>query len=270
MSRRIALSLVSAVALAAPLGLAGSAAAAPLGHVGGLTGDGLGHSASPISSPTPEPSPAWAGYYLDDGYSPATLTTTITVPRVKKCTSATRAIVAGVGADAFRSSSESFDLAGVFVGCLGGKARYFPVIVIRNTEKDYASVKISPGDTVVVSLTGGSSSSTASVVDKTHKSASEKRTGPGLEEFGSPAIFDWPWYLAGANEEGNLAGVPDFGTLHFSASKYAGQPFNSSTYSGQVVGYSRYKGFNKPVKLEIKTSPFASDNESFTTVFKHS
>jgi hypothetical protein len=228
--------------------------------------------------PDAQPSPDYAGYVIGQDFTSGALTTTVVVPRIKHCTRATRAIVPGAGVLAGNSNTNTggLDLAGVFVGCLQGKARYFPIPVLQGHEKDYSTVKIQPGDKVVLSAGGNSTSSRVSIVDKTHKGANENRVGPSVNEVNSPAVFDWPWvqgvFLLLGGQPPPPVGVPNFGKVHFSASAFARKPLNSSNYASVVYAFNRYsysQQTGSPEFLQIATTPFASDDESFTTVFEH-
>ena len=274
MFRRLILSSVSALVVAGSLGFVGAAGAAPLGHLSGLTWGSSALRAGRSSSPSTEKNPYYAGYYLESSASSGTVTSTITVPRVKSCTAATRAIVPGTGIVVTNSKTEWIDVAGVFVGCVKGHASYYPVLLEHNKEKNYSSVKIQAGDKVVMTVSTSAASSALSVVDKTHKSASKKLTGAGVTGVDSPAIFDWPWFTGGllVGPEPSPARVPNFGNVQFSASKFAGQPFDSSTNASNLVRYVRY-AYNfvsgEVGKLQITANPFSSAT-SFKTIYKHS
>jgi hypothetical protein len=56
--------------------------------------------------------------------------------------------------------------------------------------------------------------------------------------------------------------VPNFGKLTFSHARLDGQPFGGAP---GLVQYDRYRHST----LQISTSPFKSDQETFTTVYHH-
>ena len=94
------------------------------------------------------------------------------------------------------------------------------------------------------------------MVDKTHPSVTRKLTGRGRAPSRIPVIGD-------SVIEPNVP-VPDFGKVSFSESKINGRAL------GLAPGLTRENLVNSSDVLQIKTGPLASNNESFTTTFKHS
>jgi hypothetical protein len=245
---RLLLSLAVAAAAAAPLGLAGPAVASSDG-VQGIGAYGAFGSPSFRSSP-PLPSQYEAAYELAGSFSTVKLTTKFVVPDLKKCGTAKRAIAPAV--------ATSQAAVGLFVGCVRGKAHYFPVFRIGGPKvTKYSSSAAHAGDQIVLTETGNSTQVSVSLIDKTHPGVSHTRTGPGTPSFGNLEIGDSAWGKG-------PWGVPDFGVITFSASKLNGHPFGSQS------GLVRFNMVNSSATLQIKTTPFASDHESFKTDFKHS
>jgi hypothetical protein len=182
-----------------------------------------------------------------------TMSATIVLPKLK-CASKTQAIVANLnGGGGGRPGSA----AGEFLGCARGKARYFPALAINGSSKLYRRLAARAGDTVVLKLTINSTKTEVSVADKTTKSASKKLTAAG----GTGGVC-WAGDAPVSSNRG-LLGVPNFGTLTFSHTVLNGQPLGTESPLRQ---YDRYRGKT----LQIKTSRFAGDEETFKTTFKHS
>jgi hypothetical protein len=201
-------------------------------------------------------STTFAGYEIGAIDGPSNMTTTIVLPKLN-CGTTDQAIYPSVGAY-FDLGSSDFSSAGMFVGCIGGKAQYWPVLQVNGVEHDYPTLIAKKGDTVVLKYSMKSGATKVSVTDKTTKSASKKLTGTGVTETGFPWAGDVAWHTG----LGALEGVPKFGTLTFSHTVFVGVPFETDG----PTQFNRYSGST----LQISTGSFASDEETFKTTFHHS
>lgn len=181
------------------------------------------------------------------------VTTTFVVPAVKNCGQTRKAIIPFVGAQAGTTKSAA---VGLDIHCRNSKVIYFPIFSAADKIKADASAHAHPGDTVVLRLSWNATRLSLAVVDKTHASVTRKLTAAGSSSFSDPAIGD-------SVIEPNVP-VPDFGKVSFSESKINGRAL------GLASGLTRENLVNSSDVLQIKTGPLASNNESFTTTFKHS
>jgi hypothetical protein len=173
------------------------------------------------------------------------------------CGKANQAIVPSVGV--FTSPSNNFSAADMFVGCTGGKALYFPVLVMNSKPTRHKTgAKAHPGDKIVLKASVNATRTVLTTLDKTTK-IKRTLTGPGSTTLAYPSVGD----DGHSTKSTGLWGVPKFRTLKFSQTVLNGQPFASSP---DLVQWDRYRG----TTLQIKTSLFGSDQETFKTVFKHS
>lgn len=202
-------------------------------------------------------SPDFAGYAYPLLEGSLKVSTTIKAPMVK-CTAQepVRAIASGVFVN--NTKKKDFSFAGLFVGCQNGKASLFPVLVVDGKEKNYRADRVAPGDTVKVQVSRSASRVVVSLVDKAHK-IKLRRHGAGFTADVAPLLGDDYW-----KAKGRAAGVPHFGTLNFSHSLLNGSPFGKSSAA------TRYDRVNKKGTLQIETTAFAKNHESFKTIFKHS
>lgn len=239
MCKRCLLPLAAAAAFAAPLGLAAPA---------------LAHSGAPTKKST-----RFAGYDLNTKFSgPAVnkdVTATIIVPKLK-CTKTNRAI--GVNAGLFEDSMSNPSSGGLFVGCVNGKARYYPFLTINGHKTTYPGTVAHVGDEVTVEADVNPTETEAEVFDHT-QGWDKSKTGATYSHFvGWPWIGDRPWKTTHGTE-----GVPNFGKITFSTATIVGAPFGDRPH---LTRFNRYKGST----LQISTGNFASSEMTFSTVFKHS
>jgi hypothetical protein len=207
-----------------------------------------------MQAPTAKSS-TFAGYSVEGGGEATfTVTASIVVPKLKCHSSAEQAIAPSVGV---YTMSGHFSAASLFVGCYHGKPFYFPSLVINGANHNYAKLKAGGGDTVVLHVSQSASGTVVSVVDKSRKGVKKTLHGAGSKSGSAPWAGDSGW-----NNPGLLA-VPNFGKIGFSGSTLDGQPFGSA---GALARWNRVNGKT----TQITTSAFASNHESFTTVFKHS
>jgi hypothetical protein len=252
----------NAVSVAAPvaaaLALASSASASPA--IGGAARPQvLGSNAASHSG---IPNPFFAGWAVAGGDGRFTETATIVLPKLK-CGKAQQAIDPDVGTDI--NANSSADSAGVFVGCVGGKARYFPAFTVEGTFKNFPKLKAKAGDKVVLKeVINTARPGKLSVVDKTTKSASKTVTIPAVTDTDHPWVGDDAWSKNGGM---TLWPVPHFGTITFSHTRFLGEQMRKFFPHHEMAAFDRYKS---PSTLQIKTGKWASDLETFKTVFHHS
>lgn len=156
------------------------------------------------------------------------------------------------------TKKKDFSFAGLFVGCKNGKAHLFPVLVVDGKEKNYTAVRVHPGDMVKVQVARSASKVTVSLLDKKHKIKLTRHGAGGTADV-APLLGDDYW-----KAKGRAVGVPDFGALAFSHSLLNGSPFGKSSSA------TRYDRVNKKGTVQIETTRFAKNHESFKTIFKHS
>ena len=201
-----------------------------------------------------ENNPSAAGYEATASSPKAmSVTSTIVVPTVKNCGTTRKVIIPFVSAN----DSSATAAVGLDIHCRNGKVIYFPIFNDpKGRNKAFAHARAHPGDKVVLRLSWNSTRLLLAVVDKTHPSVTRKLTGAGSSSFSDPGIGD-------SLIESNVP-VPDFGKVSFSESKINGRAL------GLAPGLTRFNLVNSSDVLQIKTGPIASNNESFTTTFKHS
>jgi hypothetical protein len=187
-----------------------------------------------------------------------TMTATIVLPKLK-CGAEPHAIDPNVGAF-FAANFEKFSAAGMFVGCNEGKILYFPAFTLNGHNKEFRDSKARAGDTVALKASLQTTGTTLSVVDKTTKRVHKTLTGKGVTHALDPWAGDTDWV---SNSEGGVEPVPNFGTITFSNTLLDGMPFGLAAGNTQ---YDRYKHST----LQIQTSSFQADNQTFDTVFRHS
>lgn len=201
--------------------------------------------------------PNFAGYLVGGGESSVSMNTTIVLPKLK-CGGANEGIEAGTGGYYPPGSVTDLSAAGMFVGCHGGKARYYPAFTLNAVNKNYPKLRAKAGDTVVLNLVMISSGTRLSVTDKTTKSVKKTLTGSGVSGV------DGSW--AGDSEypatKFSAGPVPVFGNVTFSDTMFGGFPI------GDIIGITRYDRYRGNT-LQIATGP-VTDQDVFTTVFKHS
>jgi hypothetical protein len=147
----------------------------------------------------------------------------------------------------------------MFVGCNEGKILYFPAFTLNGQHQNFRNLKAHAGDTVVLTASLQTTGTTLSVVDKTTKRVHKKLTGKGVPQALDPWAGDTSWVN---NSEGGLEPVPNFGTITFSNTLLDGMPFGLAAGNTQNDRY-------KHSTLQISTSGFQGDNETFDTVFQH-
>lgn len=236
-----------AAALAAALGLAVPALASTHG------------AAAPYaraSIPTKK-STGFAGYQIHAKNGMTGVTTTIVVPKLK-CSKTNRAIGASVGLDQ-DSNSNPFS-ANLFIGCVKGKATYFPFLTVKGHRQSYPKTVAHPGDMVTLEVAANTTETVVEVDDLTH-SFSKSKTSAGYSSFvANPWVGDVVW-----RTKSGAQGVPDFGKIHFRTATLNGTPFGSLT---PQVRFNRYN--SSKTTLQIQTGGYGPSMQAFGTTFKHS
>lgn len=200
----------------------------------------------------------FAGYRINAKNGMTDVTATIVVPKVK-CTKTNRAIGASVGLNEDSTSNPSS--AHLFIGCVKGKARYFPYLTVNGHRHDYPKAVAHPGDMVTLEAVGDPlpGETTVSVFDQTH-SFSKTKNGTGYSSFvANPWIGD----LARRTKSGAALGVPNFGEIDFTTATLNGTPFGSLTPQVRVNRYNA-------TTLQIKTGAYDASEQAFASIFKHS
>jgi hypothetical protein len=208
-------------------------------------------------------SPSIAGYDQlrggNFGAGPQTVAATVVVPTVTCGPLTNRGITADVGI--YGSGSSAYYQAGVFVGCYGGLAHYWPDITINGHETKYnVGADAKPGDTITIRVSLGATQSSASVVDHS-RALTKTLTGVGSTSWGGPFVGDDARY----NQKGQRLGVPSFGTLSFSQCTFDGAAFGGAT----AVGLVGYKRVNSTGTVQIGLGPFGPAGAGFSTYFRH-
>jgi hypothetical protein len=187
------------------------------------------------------------------------MTTTIVLPKLK-CGAEPHAIDPSVGGYYGSTVNPNhFSDAGMFVGCNEGKILYFPAFTLNGKFENFRKQAAHAGDTVVLKASVQATGTTLSVVDKTTKH-SKKLTGAGHTSTLNPWAADTGWVN---KSEGGLEPVPNFGKIAFAHTLLDGAPFGNAA---GLVQYDRYRHST----LEISTSAFQGNQETFSTVFHHS
>jgi hypothetical protein len=162
---------------------------------------------------------------------------------------------AGVAANKFTS----FSVAGVFVGCVNGKAVYFPFLVVNGTEADYAGTRLSAGDVINLSASVTTSGITVQVTDTT-KNVSVTNTLTGAGASGNAGWIGEDSWVSGT---GARFGVPNFGKLKFTNCLVNGTALQS-------FNPQQYQRVNRHGIVQIATGPFSPAPAAFATYYRHS
>ncbi len=233
-------------AAAAALPLMSLAVPAQAAAAGNGSGRGLAGVPSVINNTT------FAGYQASVAPGSATSSAAqFKVPRLS-CTAATRAITPGVGVvvNSFRSDSTAF----LFVGCVRGRAVYFPALVINGNTVTYAT-SVRAGDVIKVSAKVTTRGTTVQVTD-VRTGVTKRRMGSGARSV-TAFVGDNDWLLNGI-----LLGVPSFGAL----------TFTSCLVDGRALARShpaRYQRVNSRGILQIATGALSPAGTAFATHYKH-
>ncbi len=188
------------------------------------------------------------------------VTTSFVVPPVKNCTQTNTGILPGVTVAIIPAPRS---VAGLFVGCSGGRARYFPVLAINGSVSEFKSLRARPGDAIAVTATENENLTRVSVKDRTRTTASKTLTGAGsgnVDATSDPVIGDLAWPLL-RNAEGP---VPNFGKISFSGSKIDALPLGS--YGAELTHFNLYDDPTLTT-LEVSAGNLASNGQSFKTTF---
>jgi hypothetical protein len=246
--RMPAVAITIGVAVTAPvLALAAPAQAGATGHGGG------GAAGAHARTPSVINNTVFAGYQATVTAGSATSSAAQYKLPALSCTSANRGItpVAGVAVNNFATFSAAF----VFTGCRGGKAVYFPALVISGNEVNYTATAFHAGNVIKVATKVTTASTTVSVTDATTK-VTKKRTGAGASSSAA-YVGDSDWTV-----NGTILGVPSFGTLSFTNCSVDGKALAAS----HPAKYQRVNGSI----VQITAGALSSGGTAFATHFKHS
>lgn len=141
------------------------------------------------------------------------------------------------------------------MGCVKGKARYYPSFIVNGRHGTYPSAAARPGDKIVLHENCNSKMCSLSLVDKTFPDVNTALTGIGAASFSGAGVGDMSF---------SGLPIPNFGKVTFSNSTLNGHAFRLAP------GLARFNMVNSSMTLQIKTSRFATDGESFKTIFEHS
>jgi hypothetical protein len=246
--------LLSGAAAAAVglLGFVGQASASAFPAFGGWFHAWPKATGGPSAKSAPaSPSQVLAGYGVNEQFSSINVTTTFVAPKVK-CARKNSVVLAGL----LSVSPSGGQAASLLIGCKQtGKAFYFTAVASGSAVQHGHGVH--PGDKLVLHEKANATRVFLSVTDKANPKADLRLTTAGDSTFG-PGITE-----VKDSNNGAPYPIPDFGKISFTNSKLNGQPFGG-------FPLSRIEMVNSSNVIQIATSPFKSDNESFTSTFKHS
>jgi hypothetical protein len=233
--------------VASVLGLAVPAQAAATGHGGSGRAGAYARTLSVINNAV------FAGYQATVAAGSATSSAAQYKLPALSCTSANRGItpVAGV----LVNNSATYSAAFVFTGCQGGKAVYFPALVISGNEVNYTATAFHAGNVIKVATKVTTTRTTVSVTDAT-TAVTKKRNGAGASSSAA-YVGDSDWAV-----NGTILGVPSFGTLSFASCSVDGKALPAS----HPAKYQRVNGSI----VQITTGALSSKGTAFPTHFKHS
>jgi hypothetical protein len=241
------------MAAALPLIVAESAQAAPHGTTVAVARRAVGGPQSMYTSTT------FAGYLLQAG-GPSTVTATFRVPALH-CTAARREIVATAAlGGTTKTGSSAQSSANLLLGCYGGKAHLWPVLIVNNKETNYTTAGASPGDVVTLTAdskltsSGKNATATVSVADKTRK-FTRKLTSTFVTSS-HPWIGEDAWF-----EHNKETGVPDFGSFRYYDCASDGTPMSTK------FGWLSYNRVSSKGAVQISTG--AIHSAGFTSTFEH-
>jgi hypothetical protein len=220
-------------------------------HVGPHTGSpAVGQIAAATTS-----NRNFAGYEPTVTAGSATSSTaSFTVPKLS-CTTADRAIAADAGVAA--NNYKTFSIAGVFIGCVNGKAVYYPSLVANGAEADYTSTHFAAGDVINLSASVTTTGTTVQVTDTT-KNVTVTNTITG-----SGASANAAWIGDDSWGSGARLGVPNFGKL----------TFTNCLIDGTALGGwhpPAYQRVNGRGTVEIATGGFWPGGTAFNTLYRNS
>jgi hypothetical protein len=195
----------------------------------------------------------FAGYQTAVAAGSATVVqASFTLPTLS-CTTANRAISpdAAVGA-----SHNKVTVALVIMGCLNGKAVYFPGVV-TNSKGSISNTSFAAGDVIDLTAKVSTNRTKVEVTDVT-TGVTEKRRGVGASSrvawIGDDPVF---------SNSGTLLHVPDFGKL----------TFKDCLIDGTALGATHPQTFqrvNSNRTVQISTGGFFPGGTAFSTHFMHS
>jgi hypothetical protein len=223
------------------------------GRGGGLWSAGKDHALGQITAATTN-NQTTAGYKTTVAAGSATsAAATFTVPRLS-CTTATRVIAPLAGMTT--NNNKIFSVAAVHVGCVKGKAVYYPLLVVNGNETNYTTTHFAAGDVINLSTSVTTSATTVQLTDVT-KNVTKTRTGAGASATAAWIAHDaWP-------SRTGILGVPNFGKL----------AFTNCLIDGKALGHwhpQAYQRVNSHGTVQIATGGLWPGGTAFTTHYRHS
>ena len=239
-------------------GAASATSAGPATHGPGLWHAGPGTSSPAVgrSATAATSNRTFAGYQTAVPAGSATVATaSFTVPTLS-CSPFARGITASAGvlANNYRTASVAY----VFIGCVNGKAVYYPGVLVNGKETDNTSTPFAAGD--VINLT------TKVSTNRTRVIVTDVTTGVTLDLRGagaraSAAYFgNDAWFTSTSTPPLH---VPDFGKV----------TFKNCLIDGKTLGSwhpRAYQRVNGNGTVQIATGGFWPGGTAFSTRFMHS
>jgi hypothetical protein len=206
---------------------------------------------------SPPANTAFAGYeYANYVAVPESLSTSFVVPKVSCASDDAQAVYPEVGVE------NNTNTAGLVIGCNGKEAYYWPAVTMDDVVTADTHDLARPGDTIELGIAQGSTT-TVSVTDETHTFTLDQ-SGAGNATGDDLTVGISGWY------DPLQTGVADFGTLRFSKALLNGSAFGSFGTASYIYEYDLETSTGTPRTLQISTSKFGGNEESFSLVFKHS
>jgi Peptidase A4 family len=208
-----------------------------------------GVASAPASSAS---SPNEAGYTATVSGSTFLLKTQFTVPTLT-CSTAQ----AGIEPGAYLKTPTSVTGGGIFIACSGGIAGYEALATINNTRSALSTLRVAPGDDIVIRVAVSAAATTVAVVDAT-KAARQSLSGAGSAPtellVGDAAVL--------SSGGGNLA-VPSFGKIRFRTTTLNKVDLGASSPTAVNM-------VNSASVVQITTAKLSVTGAAFKTTFAHS
>ncbi len=200
--------------------------------------------------------PYLAGYSLGSTGAEFRVTTGFVIPRIS-CGWEARGFAPSAGV---YTSYSTISSAGVFIGCYGGTAHYWPTLVVNGRIRKYntGTSNLHPGDRIMLNAAESIGGTTVSVNDETRHFI-RSWGGTGRPRMNSPWIGASTWGQPSGYEP-----VLNFGSVRFTTSRINDKPL------GSFPSLIRYDMMSKSGTLKVKTGRLATGRTWFRTVFRHS
>jgi hypothetical protein len=185
--------------------------------------------------------------------SATTSVASFTVPALS-CPTAERGIAPDTG---IAVGSKGVSVALVVIGCVNGKAVYFPGLVVNGTGKDYPKSPFAVGDVIDLTVKVSTNRTRVQVEDVT-TGVTRKIIGAGAR-----ARVAWIGVDPTVNNARKLLHVPDFGKLTFK---------NCLVDGKALAGWHphAYQRVNSRGTVQISVGGFWPGGTAFTTHYRHS